>query len=52
MFSLVVFLNLLGMRLFFSRPIVPAALLAALIGIVGVALVFWPEMLRFTDGAA
>jgi len=43
-FSLVVIFNTLGMRVFFSRPIHALILLAALIGISGVALVFWPQM--------
>jgi drug/metabolite transporter (DMT)-like permease len=48
-FSIVVFMNALGMRLFFSRPIRPTTLLAAGVGVVGVALIFWPEMLRFSN---
>ena len=50
-FSLVVSMNAVGMRLFFAQPIRPATLLAALIGIAGVTLVFWPEMLRFSSSA-
>jgi drug/metabolite transporter (DMT)-like permease len=48
-FSLVVIMNTLGMRLFFALPIRPANLLAALIGIAGVVLVFWPQMLGFSN---
>jgi drug/metabolite transporter (DMT)-like permease len=50
-FSLVVSMNAVGMRLFFAQPIRPATLVAAVIGIAGVTLVFWPEMLRFSSSA-
>ena len=48
-FSIVVFMNAVGMRLFFSLPIRPATIVAAIVGVAGVALVFWPEMLRFSN---
>jgi len=48
-FSIVVFMNAAGMWLFFSLPIRPATIVAALVGVAGVALVFWPEMLRFSN---
>lgn len=51
-FSIVVFLNAFGMRLFFSMPIRPATMLAAIIGVAGVALVFWPQMRRFDSSGA
>lgn len=46
-FSIVVFMNALGMRLFFSMPIRPATIVAAMVGVAGVALVFWPQIQRF-----
>jgi drug/metabolite transporter (DMT)-like permease len=46
-FSIVVFLNALGMRVFFGQPLRGWTMLAAVIGVAGVALVFWPQMLRF-----
>lgn len=46
-FSLVVILNAIGMRVFYALPIRPSTVLAALCGVVGVALVFWPQMLGF-----
>ena len=49
LFSIVVFMNALGMRLFFSQPLRPATIIAAIVGVAGVALVFWPEMLRFSN---
>ena len=49
LFSIVVFMNALGMRLFFSQPLRPASIIAAIVGVTGVALVFWPEMLRFSS---
>jgi drug/metabolite transporter (DMT)-like permease len=51
LFSIVVFMNALGMRLFFSQPLRPASIIAAIVGVAGVALVFWPEMLRFSNSA-
>jgi drug/metabolite transporter (DMT)-like permease len=43
-FSLVVSMNAVGMRVFFSKPIRAPTIVAAIIGVAGVALVFWPEM--------
>jgi len=51
LFSTVVFINALGMRLFFSVPIRPATMLAALIGVAGVALVFWPQLAGIAGSA-
>ena len=48
LFSLVTIFNILGLRLFFSVPVKPAALSGALLGVIGVALVFWPELVHFT----
>jgi drug/metabolite transporter (DMT)-like permease len=47
-FSIVVSMNAVGMRVFFSQPIRATTTLAALIGVAGVALVFWPEMRGFS----
>lgn len=47
-FSLMVFLNIVGMRIFFGRPINGIGFLAAMLGVVGVGLVFWPELSRFS----
>jgi drug/metabolite transporter (DMT)-like permease len=44
LFSTVVFMNALGMRLFFGLPSRPATSLAALVGVAGVALLFWPQL--------
>lgn len=46
-FSLMIFLNIVEMRIFFGRPINPIGLLAAMLGVAGVGLVFWPELSRF-----
>jgi len=46
-FSLMIFLNIVGMRVFFGRPINPIGFLAAMLGVAGVGLVFWPELSRF-----
>jgi drug/metabolite transporter (DMT)-like permease len=49
-FSLVVFLNALGMRVFFRLPIQPIAIVAATLGVAGVALIFGRELLRVSGG--
>jgi drug/metabolite transporter (DMT)-like permease len=43
-FSIVVFMNAVGMRLFFAVPIRPQTVAAAIVGVAGVTLVFWPQM--------
>jgi drug/metabolite transporter (DMT)-like permease len=47
-FSLMVFFNIVGMRMFFGRPINGIGLLAAMLGVVGVGLVFGPELSSFS----
>lgn len=44
-FSLAVFMNAVGMRLFFAVPIRATAALAATLGVTGVALIFGRELL-------
>jgi drug/metabolite transporter (DMT)-like permease len=51
-FSIMVFWNILGMRLFFNTPINPVTLVAAVLGVAGVALVFWPEIANFSSSGA
>jgi len=43
-FAGIVFLNILNGRIILGRPIQSHVLLAAMIGIVGIAMVFWPEL--------
>jgi drug/metabolite transporter (DMT)-like permease len=43
-FSLIVFWNILFMRVFFAAPFDPMAVIAAALGVAGLALVFWPEI--------
>lgn len=50
-FSLVVFTNALGMRLFFGLPIRLTAVLAATLGVTGVALIFGRELLSVRTSA-
>ncbi|MBI3149693.1 MAG: DMT family transporter [Betaproteobacteria bacterium] len=50
-FSLIVFLNLIGMRLFFGTPIAPRVLVGAVAGVLGVLLLFWPEVAHFGRGS-
>ena len=47
-FSLMAFLNIVFMRLFFGTPIRSRDIVGAGIGITGVALVFWPEVAQFS----
>jgi drug/metabolite transporter (DMT)-like permease len=51
-FSLVTFCNIVGMRLFFSVPVKRAALAGSFVGVIGVALVFWPELAHFSMSPA
>ena len=53
-FSLLSFFNILNARIFLKNKIQPTALAAALLGIVGLALIFKPEVkaLSFEDQAA
>ncbi len=43
-FSSIVLMNILNGALFFGRPIEVKTLLGALLGILGIAFVFWPEL--------
>jgi drug/metabolite transporter (DMT)-like permease len=43
LFSLIVFLNLVGVRVFFATPISARTLLGATLGVAGVVLLFWRE---------
>jgi drug/metabolite transporter (DMT)-like permease len=42
-FSLIVFFNIIGLRLFFAQPAAVEMLLGAACGVFGLALLFWPE---------
>lgn len=43
-FSLIVFFNIVGTRVFFGTPMKPATLFAAALGVGGVTLLFLPEL--------
>lgn len=43
-FSLIVFFNIAGARVFFGTPLRPATLIAAVLGVGGVTLLFLPEL--------
>ncbi len=49
-FSLIVFLNLLGMRVLFKTPIAPRVIVGAIAGVGGVVLLFWPEVAHLSGG--
>jgi len=44
LFSLIVFFNLVGARLFFGTPVNRRTLLAATLGIIGIVLLFWRDL--------
>jgi drug/metabolite transporter (DMT)-like permease len=44
LFSLIVFLNLVGVRVFFATPVNRRTLVGATLGVIGVALLFWREL--------
>jgi drug/metabolite transporter (DMT)-like permease len=44
LFSLIVFLNLVGVRVFFATPISRRTILGAALGVSGVTLLFWREL--------
>ena len=48
-FSIIVFWNILGTRLFFGAAINPVTLFAAALGVAGVVLVFWSEIANFSS---
>jgi drug/metabolite transporter (DMT)-like permease len=50
-FSIVVSMNAVGMRVFYSQPIRTVTIVAAFIGVAGVALVFWPEIRGLSNSA-
>jgi drug/metabolite transporter (DMT)-like permease len=50
-FALIIFWNLLGARLLFGTPVPPAVLAGAVLGVAGVALLFWPEVTSLRAGA-
>jgi drug/metabolite transporter (DMT)-like permease len=50
-FSIIVFWNIIGTRLFFSTPVNPLTLFAASLGVAGVVLVFWPEIANFSTSS-
>jgi drug/metabolite transporter (DMT)-like permease len=50
-FSIIVFWNIIGMRLFFGTAVNPATLFAASLGVAGVVLVFWPEIANFSTSS-
>jgi drug/metabolite transporter (DMT)-like permease len=50
-FSLIVFLNIAGARLFFGTPLKRATLIGAALGVTGVGLIFLPELRIASSGA-
>ncbi|WP_207063565.1 DMT family transporter [Motiliproteus sp. SC1-56] len=50
-FSSVVFMNVLNGRLFLGRPVRASVLAGAAVGVVGMGLVFWPELASVQAGS-
>jgi drug/metabolite transporter (DMT)-like permease len=48
-FSLILFFNIAGTRLFFGTPIRPMTIVAGLLGVSGVVLIFLPEIRRSAE---
>ena len=46
-FTVIVFLNIIGTRIFFGNPIRLPVLIGAVLGAVGIGLVFWPDLAGF-----
>jgi len=51
LFSLIVFLNLIGVRVFFATAINQRTVLGATLGVAGVALLFWRELAAMQNEA-
>lgn len=49
-FSLLSLMNLLSARMFLKAPIQPKVLAAALLGVIGLSLIFGPEIAQFSFG--
>ena len=49
-FSLITFMNPIGMRLFFGTPMEARTFFAATLGVIGVALLFLPELEQASHG--
>ena len=52
LFSTIVFLNPIGMRVFFGTPLTARTFIAAAMGVAGVALLFLPELAQARGGGA
>lgn len=50
-FTAIVFLNILGTRFFFANPIRLPMVLGAVLGALGIALVFWQDLVGFRGGS-
>lgn len=50
-FSLILFFNIAGTRVFFGKSFKPVTLIAALFGVLGVVLIFLPEIKASSGGA-
>ncbi len=48
LFSTFVFMNLFGARIFFGNPMRPEVVGGAVLGFLGILLVFWPEVAKFS----
>ena len=52
LFSTMVFMNLVGARIFFGTAMRPEVVAGAVLGFAGIVLVFWPELARFSQAGS
>ena len=48
-FSLLVFFNIINGRLFLNRPVSAKTLLGGFMGLIGVAMLFYPELIKYSS---
>ncbi len=51
-FSTIVLMNIINSAIYFRKPISPLMVMAALFGLLGISLVFWPELIHFRSNPA
>jgi len=52
LFSTMVFMNLIGARIFFRNPMKIEVVAGAILGFAGILLVFWPEFAQFSQAGS
>lgn len=49
--SALAFINIIGMRVVYAQPFAPRVIVGSICGVVGIVLVFWPEVAHFDSSA-